>query len=67
MQWFLQSVHDGEIDPHLTFFSDEAEFHLYRHVSSQNNQSQNVENLYLMCEASLCDVKVHVLCIMNAK
>jgi hypothetical protein len=26
--WFLQSVHDGEIDPHWTSFSDEAWFHL---------------------------------------
>jgi hypothetical protein len=26
--WFLQSVIEGEIDPQLTFFSDEASFHL---------------------------------------
>jgi hypothetical protein len=26
--WFLQSVVEGEISPQLTFFSDEAGFHL---------------------------------------
>jgi hypothetical protein len=26
--WFLQPVVEGEIDPQLTFFSDEAWFHL---------------------------------------
>jgi hypothetical protein len=26
--WFLQSVFEGETDPQLTFFSDEALFHL---------------------------------------
>jgi hypothetical protein len=26
--WFLQPVVEGEIDPLLTFFSDEAWFHL---------------------------------------
>jgi hypothetical protein len=27
--WFLQSVDEGEIDPQLTFFSDEAWFFFY--------------------------------------
>jgi hypothetical protein len=26
--WFLQSVVEGDIDPQLTFFSFEAQFHL---------------------------------------
>jgi hypothetical protein len=26
--WMLQSIHDGEIDPNLIFFSDEACFYL---------------------------------------
>jgi hypothetical protein len=35
--WFLQTVHEGEVDPHLTSFSEEAWFHFHGHVSSQNN------------------------------
>jgi hypothetical protein len=52
--WFLQSVHDGEVDPHLTFVCvhacvcvgtcvcfcvcNEASFHLCGHVSSCNSK-----------------------------
>jgi hypothetical protein len=30
--WFLQSVVEGDIDPQLTLFSDEAWFHLQGHI-----------------------------------
>jgi hypothetical protein len=30
--WFLQSVVKGDIDLHLTFFSDEACFHLLKYA-----------------------------------
>jgi hypothetical protein len=36
--WFLQTVIDGEIDPQLTFFSDEAWFHLQGYINTQNNR-----------------------------
>jgi hypothetical protein len=36
--WFLQSVVEGEIDPQLTFFLDEAWFHLQRYINTQNNR-----------------------------
>jgi hypothetical protein len=35
---FVQSVHYGEVGPHLTSFSDEPWFHLHGHVLSQNNR-----------------------------
>jgi hypothetical protein len=35
--WFLQSVVKGEIDLQLTFFSDEAWFHLQGYINMQNN------------------------------
>jgi hypothetical protein len=35
--WFLQSVVEGEIDPQLTFFSDEAWLHLQEYINTQNN------------------------------
>jgi hypothetical protein len=31
---FLQSVVEGEIDPQLTFFSDEARFHLQGYINT---------------------------------
>jgi hypothetical protein len=34
----LQSVIEGEIDPQLTFFSDEAWFHLQGYKNTQNNR-----------------------------
>jgi hypothetical protein len=35
--WFVQSVVEGEIDPQLTFFSDEALFHLQGYISTQSS------------------------------
>jgi hypothetical protein len=36
--WFFQAVHDGVLDPKLTFFTDEAWFHLSGYISAQNNR-----------------------------
>jgi hypothetical protein len=36
--WMLQSIHDGEIDPNLILFSDEAWFHLNGEVNTQNSR-----------------------------
>jgi hypothetical protein len=36
--WFLQAVHDGVLDPKLTFFADEAWFHLSGYINAQNNR-----------------------------
>jgi hypothetical protein len=36
--WFLQAVIEGEIDPQLPFFSDEAWFHLQEYINTQNNR-----------------------------
>jgi hypothetical protein len=33
--WFLQAVHDGVLDPKLTFFTDEAWFHLSGYINAQ--------------------------------
>jgi hypothetical protein len=45
--WFLQSVHNSEVDPQLTSFSDEAWFHLHKHVFSQNNQYWSLIHKFL--------------------
>jgi hypothetical protein len=43
--WFLQSVVVGEIDPQLTFFSDEAWFHLQRHINMQRREFPFIPNV----------------------
>jgi hypothetical protein len=48
--WFLQSVIEGEIDPQLTFLSDEACFHLQGYINTQNNPYRTSENPYLTHE-----------------
>jgi hypothetical protein len=42
--WFLRSVIEGEIDLQLTFFSDEAWFHLQGYINTQNNRYWNSQN-----------------------
>jgi hypothetical protein len=50
--WFLQSVVEGEIDPQLTFLSDEAAwFHLHGYINTQINRYWNSQNPYLTNEA----------------
>jgi hypothetical protein len=58
--WFLQSVVKGEIDPQLTFFSDEAWFHLQGYISMQNNRYWSSPNPHLTHEVLLHPVKVGV-------
>jgi hypothetical protein len=45
--WFLQSVIKGEIDPQLTFSSNEAWFHLQGYINTQNNRYWNSKNPHL--------------------
>jgi hypothetical protein len=35
---FLQSVVEGEVDPQLALFSEEALFHLQGYINTQNNR-----------------------------
>jgi hypothetical protein len=60
--WFLQSVHDGEVDAQLVFFSDEAWFSLCGEVNSQNNQYWSAENPGLIHVLSLHDEKTGLVC-----
>jgi hypothetical protein len=58
--WFLQPVHDGEVDPQLLLFSDEAWFCLRGEVNSQNNRYWSAENPRLIREFPLHDEKIGV-------
>jgi hypothetical protein len=65
--WFLQSVVEGEIDPHLTFFSDEAWFHLQGYINKQNNRYWSSQNPHLTHEDPLHPVKVGAWCALSAR
>jgi hypothetical protein len=45
--WFLQSTVEGEIDPQLTFFSDEVWFRLEGYINKQNNRYWSSQNPHL--------------------
>jgi hypothetical protein len=64
---FRQSVVEGEIDPQLMFFSDEAWFHLQRCENTQNNRYRSSQNPHITHEVSLQPVKVCVWYTVNAR
>jgi hypothetical protein len=64
--WFLQAVHDGVLDPKLTFFTDEAWFHLSSYISAQNNRYWSSINPSQTFEVPLYDQKIGVLCAITA-
>jgi hypothetical protein len=64
--WFLQSIHDGEVDPQLVFFSDETWFSLCGEVNSQNNRFWSAENPRHIHEFPLHDEKIGVWCAISA-
>jgi hypothetical protein len=64
--WFLQSVHDGDVDPQLLFFSDESRLSSQGEVNSQNSLYWSAENRGLIQELCLHDNKIGVSCAMSA-
>ncbi|KAJ4444607.1 hypothetical protein ANN_06403 [Periplaneta americana] len=60
--WFVQSVHNGDVEPLLTFFTDEAWFHLYGHISTQNNRYWATKNPHIIHEVPHHAAKVRVWC-----
>jgi hypothetical protein len=55
--WFLQSVVEGEIEPQLTFFSDEVWLHLQGYINTQNNRYWSSRNPHLTHEVPLHPMK----------
>jgi hypothetical protein len=64
--WFLQTVHDGVLDPKLTFFTVEAWFHLSGYINAQNNRYWSSINPRQTFEVPLHDQKVGVWCAITA-
>lgn len=62
----LRSIHNGEVDRHLMFFSYEACILLRREMNSQNSQYWSVENPGLMNELLFHDKKIGFRCLMCA-
>jgi hypothetical protein len=65
--WFLQSVIEGEIDPNVTFFPDEAWFHLQGYINTQNNHYWSSQNPHLTHKVLLHPMKVGVWCAVSAR
>jgi hypothetical protein len=64
--WFLWSVYDGEGDPQLLFFPDEAWFSLHGKLNSQNNRYWSAENPRFIYELPLHDKRIAVRCAISA-
>jgi hypothetical protein len=64
--WFLQAVHDGVLDPKLTFFTNEAWFHLSEYINAQNNRYWSSINPKQTSEVPLHDQKIGVWCAITA-
>jgi hypothetical protein len=64
--WFLQAVHDGVLDPKLTFFTDEAWFHLSGYINAQNIRYWSNINPRQTFEVPLHDQKIGVWCAITA-
>jgi hypothetical protein len=64
--WFLQAVHKGVLDPKLTFFTDEAWFHLSGYINAQNNRYWSSINPKQTFEVPLHDQKIGVWCSITA-
>jgi hypothetical protein len=64
--WCLQAVHDGVLDPKLTFFADEAWFHLSGYIIAQNNWYWSSINPKQTFEVLLHDQKIGVWCAITA-
>jgi hypothetical protein len=64
--WFVQAVHDSVLDPELTFFTDEAWFHLSGYISAQNSRYWSSINPRQMFEVPLRDQKIGMCCAITA-
>jgi hypothetical protein len=57
---FLQAVHDDVVEPELTFFTDEASFHLSGCIIIRSNRYWNGINLRQIFEVPLHNQKICV-------
>jgi hypothetical protein len=57
----------GEIDPQLTFLSDEAWFYLLGYTNMKNNWYWRSMNLHLTYEVLLHPVEVGIWCTVSAR
>jgi hypothetical protein len=61
----LRAVYDGVLDPKLTFFTDEAWFHLSGYINAQNNRYWSSINPRQTFEVPLHDQNIGVWCAIT--
>lgn len=64
--WFNQNLNDNDILD-ISFFSDEAWFHLSGYVNSQNYRTWGAENPHVFMETTLHPIKVGVWVAMSRR
>jgi hypothetical protein len=62
VNWYFHGASDGEIDPMLVVFSDEARHHLSGYMNSQNNRYWFAASPILSGRVPLHDIKLGVWC-----
>jgi len=66
VNWLLNGVHAGEINPTLIPCNEEVWFHFSGHMNSENKINWSVQNHMLIHEVPLHDDNVDVWCAMSA-
>lgn len=65
--FYFRSVQGGKIDPELVFFTDETQFYMNGHGTTQNNRRCSTEDPHFLHEIPLHSVTVGVWCALSAK